>query len=384
MKRLLTYLFSLIFVTVCSLEARAGTDFLCNAMAQSNIFLKQAGQVQHEYSSIARKYLSLKVSPDDLLGDAGRAAKEKAEKLKEKAESLKEKAEKVKEFAEQAKERKEELEAQALALKAKAEEKMAAAQEVIAKGKAANEEALNKAREAREKAQAAQNKFNDIKEKGKDTITEDTARTKEQKALDMTKDDEITEIVEVEKGTKTAKELAQEQDNISSKIKRNLSLEHEIVGNSNSILIQQGAIKPIFNQADVITSAVSMAEETIVIPEEQVVEVISPLEDINSVSVTADEVMALAKNKKETENNKQEIKSNINIEEQLLQATSKIKSNNKKIKDINKVKIIDEKLEMSKRQTVKQLQSVDSVEIKTDMPEAKKAVIKGGEDEEQI
>ncbi|MBE6444311.1 MAG: hypothetical protein E7020_06590 [Alphaproteobacteria bacterium] len=382
MKRLLTYLFLLDFVFYS--EVWAGTDFLCNAMAQSNIFLKKAGQVQHEYSSIARKYLSLKVSPDDLLGDSGRAAKEKAEKLKEKAESLKEKAEKVKEFAEQAKERKEELEAQALALKAKAEEKMAAAQEVIAKGKAANEEALNKAREAREKAQAVQNKFNDIKEKGEDTITEDTARTKEQKALDMTKDDEITEIVEVEKGTKTAKELAQEQDNISSKIKRNLSLEHEIVGNSNNILIQQGAIKPIFNQADVITSAVSMAEETIVIPEEQVVEVISPLEDINSVSVTADEVMALAKNKKETENNKQEIKSNINIEEQLLQATSKIKSNNKKIKDINKVKIIDEKLEMSKRQTVKQLQSVDSVEIKTDMPEAKKAVIKGGEDEEQI
>ena len=49
-------------------NAFAGTDLLSNALTQSNTFLKEAGNVQREYSKEFRKIATMKVNPDALLG----------------------------------------------------------------------------------------------------------------------------------------------------------------------------------------------------------------------------------------------------------------------------------------------------------------------------
>ena len=49
--------------------ASAGTDLLSNSLTQSNTFLKEAGNVQREYSKEFRKIATRKVDPDALFGE---------------------------------------------------------------------------------------------------------------------------------------------------------------------------------------------------------------------------------------------------------------------------------------------------------------------------
>ena len=139
----MTFCFIISLLLLAGGSAFAGTDLISNALTQSNSFLKEAGLVQKEYSGIARKLVTGKVSIDlDELGG------EKIQKMKEKAESVKEKAEKLQDRIETAKERKEELVAKYNELNAKALEYQAKAEEYIAEGQAIKEQYMTYKKEA--------------------------------------------------------------------------------------------------------------------------------------------------------------------------------------------------------------------------------------------
>ena len=76
----------------------------------------------------------------------------------------------------------------------------------------------------------------------------------------------------------------------------------DVVKSSTKKLVQQGITKPIFNQADAISSAMLMAKENSVVPEEQVLDAVVPIENINlSANVSVSDVMAIAAESKTKE-----------------------------------------------------------------------------------
>ncbi len=148
MSKKLAYLFIVVLATSLSKDVFAGTDILCNVLTTINATLKQVGEVQNKISGKTREIMSKKIS----LGKI----QDTAEKLREKAESIKEKAEKVKAFAENAKEKKEELMAKYQELNALAEKQFAQANEAFAQGEAIYAEYEQKFQEYNEESQVSE------------------------------------------------------------------------------------------------------------------------------------------------------------------------------------------------------------------------------------
>ena len=411
MTRFLTYLFSILVVIGCCSFAHAGTDFLCNAMTQSNTFLKRTGQVQHEYSSKARKFMSLKVSPDDLLGDTGRAAKEKAEKIKAKAESVKEKAEKAQEFAEQTKEYKEELESQAEEYKNMADEMVNGGEEPE-EGETETDEPEEETEEGTEeeteegteedtgdrgteedlkadveaaklameeecvepeskKCKQATAVYNKAKREYECAINPENEICKEEKGGTLA--GAARKLVETETAQPTrqrmmaADSVAMSPATTDGATKQKIA-KIDVVKSSTKKLVQQGITKPIFNQADAISSAMLMAKENSVVPEEQVLDAVVPIENINlSANVSVSDVMAIAAESKTKEKgaNKQEAKIDMKFEDQLLQGVGSSKKIQKNIKNIEKKKLTDDKKSTAKSQTIGSVQSGELTKAKS-------------------
>lgn len=148
MSKKLAYLFIVVLATFLSKDVFAGTDILCNVLTTINGTLKKVGEVQNKISGKTREIMSKKIS----LGKI----QDTAEKLREKAESTKEKAEKVKAFAENAKEKKEEMMAKYQELNALAEKQFAQANEAFAQGEAIYAEYEQKFQEYNEESQVSE------------------------------------------------------------------------------------------------------------------------------------------------------------------------------------------------------------------------------------
>lgn len=148
MNKKLAYLFIVVLATFLSKDVFAGTDILCNVLTTINGTLKKVGEVQNKISGKTREIMSKKIS----LGKI----QDTAEKLREKAESTKEKAEKVKAFAENAKEKKEELMAKYQELNALAEKQFTQANEAFAQGEAIYAEYEQKFQEYNEESQVSE------------------------------------------------------------------------------------------------------------------------------------------------------------------------------------------------------------------------------------
>ena len=282
-------------------NAFAGTDLLSNALTQSNTFLKEAGNVQREYSKEFRKIATMKVNPDALLGEKGRAIKEKAEKAIDKANSLKEKAEKIKKVAEQAQaegaalmEKYNKLNEQAAELKSQAEDTLAKGREIQDKyktGKAKLEEVLDAADDIK-------NKIKD-EEEGEDIY----ANTNDNGEADRGEsDDNFADAIAVETNVSEDNGFRKvigfnPSQNVSAGSAGKIITEETIGLNQLPTTINGSHVKrQIYNQADAISSAGSMAKQ--VESQASIVDIDTGinLDDINQNTVSVSDVVRAVNN----------------------------------------------------------------------------------------
>lgn len=315
-------------------NAFAGTDLLANALTQSNTFLKEAGNVQREYSKAFRKLATMKVNPDALLGEKGRAIKEKAEKAIDKANSLKEKAEKIKKVAEQAQaegaalmEKYNKLNEQAAELKAQAEDTLAKGREIQDKyktGKAKLEEVLDTANDVRNKIKG---------EEAVEDINEDINNNDE--ADKGASDDDFGDATAVEtnvaedNGFRKALGFNVSQ-NSSSRSVGKITPEEDVDLKQLPATINGNHVKRhIYNQADAISSAGSMAKQVESQDSIADMETGINLDVINQNTVSVSDVIR-AVNNPEGINSQPNVDNNIrtaqSFKEQLEQASNYVRS----------------------------------------------------------
>ncbi len=353
--RLIKYIFTIYFCLLTN--AIAGTDLLANGLTQSNIFLKEAGNVQREYSKQFRKLATMKINPDALLGEQGKAIKEKAEKAIDKANSLKEKAEKIKKVAEQAQaegaalmEKYNKLNEQAAELKAQADETLAQGLEIRDKyktGRAQLEEALDTAKDLKDG-------LRDEEDNETDGESVDNNGADDELSAEEIEDVEPTEVA-VEKDTGFRKVVGSKAIQNTPELVSSVSVPVEKAFASIPLSAETNDVSikiPSYNQADAISSAGSMAKQvgndtsTIAIETDINIDII----DQNTVSVS--DVMT-AVNNPETITSLPKANNNIrtaqSLEEQLGQVSNYTpavvnKNNQEKAKIIDKEDSLGSKL----------------------------------------
>ena len=308
MNKKFLYLFIFLLTAFFSKEALSSTDILCNVLAQTNGYIKKAGEVQNLISGQIRQITTMKISPDALLGAIGGGdLLGEAEKLQEKAENLKEKAERIKAFAEDAKERKAEL-------MAKYERYSKMAKETMAKAQAAYEKGMALRKEYMDKFNNAVNTYNSIK----DEVTAGIEAGKN--------------IVGEVKGT--MQDIAGEEDNADTKDTRVVTMA-EGTKNQTPIIVEEDGYNDITpytlgqNQATAISTVSRMAENASVIENS---DFIVPDEDVlkkSEVSLTPEEVISNAASADTKENSmEEEIKTKTDMTDQLVGNTNKKAENN--------------------------------------------------------
>ena len=307
MNKRLTYLFIFVLLVSFSKDAHAGTDVLCNVLTTINATLKEVGEVQNKISGKVRKILSMKVSPEGLLSSIG-AGKllSSAEKIKEKAENLKEKADRVMEFAENAKEKKAELLAQYKELNDLATAQFAQANEAFEKGKAIYAEYQDKYIALRNDIETGVDKGKELVQAGKASVDK----------LTNPKDEGDTVL-----GSQVAKSLGLEK--VSSAIKGVKDNTHITPVDNTKSEVFETKLPDTTNistgyQASAISSASRLADK-VVADNEFAIE--APKVDIlekSEVNIsTKDIMMGVSELKQQPEVNKDTIKTNLNLKDQL-------------------------------------------------------------------
>ena len=333
----MTFCFIISLLILAGGSAFAGTDLISNALTQSNSFLKEAGLVQKEYSGIARKLVTGKVSIDlDELGG------EKIQKMKEKAESVKEKAEKLQDRIETAKERKEELVAKYNELNAKALEYQAKAEEYIAEGQAIKEQYMTYKKEALDMVDDIKDAKDKIEEELNpgdevDTDTGDTAKDEISGAKEQMEEacadpeseacSQATEAYNQAVAATDAEEQAKEAAVAASQAAAAAGMAAETSVSNRADAIRSAAVLAESSSADVSATArpaVTAAAVEAALPQQVSVA------DVMASASTAEAEQALPA---------AESYSPLNLQEQLLQASAQ---NNAVNSAVSAVKLVDD------------------------------------------
>lgn len=352
MNKLATYLLALAFVgTYCGL-ASASTDFLSNALTQSNSFLKEAGLVQKKYSGVAREYVTNKT------GDLNNLGGERAKKYQEKAKSLSEKAAKLQKWMQDAQEKKAELERQYNELNAQAMEYKAMADDAMAAGQSIKESYKNIKSDIESNVDGLANEVKGVSKMAQDV---------KDQALGDSKS--VADVVGSSDSSSAAKELSEDalvaSEGLENTVTTNtpLSTDAQVTpfrramqaearqkinlgdGQTNVVAVENLSAAPVssfspavrsavsqvseipqYNQADAIRSASYMAGQS-QISDIAAYEQLSIPEAMRAENdVSAADIMAVAATKPDLSAPVEIQKSKLNIEEQLLQASNKVSS----------------------------------------------------------
>ena len=321
-KGMLTYLFIVLILAMDISISYAGTDLLSNTLTQSNSFLKEAGLVQKKYSGILRKAVTTKISINlDALNI------KKIEKYKEKAENLKEKADKLKDRIETAKERKEELMNKYNELNSKALEYKGKADNLIAEGNKIKEkyqtysakasEAITKAKELKNDAEDAiasvKSQVDDFTSAGAENATnatpqEASSNNASPSQVDINKSTNATENMEYG--------ISQFGDTeFTEDVKNSIDADSTNYKTLNSAAINMSS------QADAIRTASTLANKAQV--SDLKIDNNASLNDIALKDVSISDVMEAAQYNQDNVTPVTNIKSNLNIQDQLNQTVNR-------------------------------------------------------------
>jgi len=321
-------------------ECYANSNFINNALIQSNIYLKQAGLVQEKYSGIARDITSKKDAPDSLIGKDAAASQKKAEKEMRSAESLKEKAEKYQKYMEYAKESKAQLEAKYNEYNEKYMQKYADAMNKINEGKSIlndyqtkAQDGLKKVNELKDEAKEFKNDVDKLKDQhlpaeeiSNETTDEEnkSAEAEEENIEDETPNENIAENG-VPQNIDVSAEVFLQKNKVNvldNTIKNN---EPDIISAKETFVPAQEVDFMISNQADAIISAGEMAGNVAEEIKEVIVEPnMVPISSVNFQDVSVEDVMSAPVLKGEMPKQKSiEIKTDKGLVEQLVQSSSK-------------------------------------------------------------
>ncbi len=321
-------------------ECYANSNFINNALIQSNIYLKQAGLVQEKYSGIARDITSKKVSPDSLIGKDAAALKKKAEKKMRSAESLKEKAEKYQKYIEYAKKSKAQLEAKYNEYNEKYMQKYADAMNKINEGRSILndyqtkvQDGLKKVNELKDEVKEFKNDVDKLKDKhlpdeeiSNETTDEEgkSAEAEEENIEDEIPNENIVENYTPQNTNVSAEVFLQKNkvNALDNTIKNN---EPDIISAKETFVPAQEVDFMISNQADAIISAGEMAGNVAEEIKEAIVEPnMVPISSVSFQDVSVEDVMSAPVLKGEMPKQKSiEIKTDKGLVEQLVQSSSK-------------------------------------------------------------
>lgn len=314
MNKLIRYLFIFILLVSFPKEAPANTDILNNVLTTINSTLKEVGEVQNKISGKVRKVLSMKVSPEALIGSlGGKAMLDKAEKLKEVAENAKEKAEKYKEIAETAKEKKDEYMAKYQELNEFATQKFAEANEAFDNYKAIYEEYKAKAQEYIAVAK-------DVVEVA---AVAGAAVGGAVSAIKGAKEGGASDVAA--KASDIANLLGME--NISNKIKGDAAQVTPVdTATAEMSKIEDANITEVtaVNRADVISSAGELADRSMLESKEAIIVPDAKVLEASEVNITSKDIMDnIASQKAEPLSLDSEVKTDINLKDQLTNTSNK-------------------------------------------------------------
>lgn len=334
----------------------AGTDLLSNALTQTNTFLKEAGNVQREYSKELRKITTRKINPDALLGENAKIAKEKAEKTIDKANSIKELADKIKKVEENTQaegsnlmERYNKLNEKLLELKTETDATLAKGREIQEKyktGKAKLDEALDTVNDIKNKSEGEAGIEEDVDETidnmaGIETSNEDFEDT------EMVKDDGFRKVVNPN--------VINANSNVMS-VKPIVDKENDVLTQNSPMMHEEIIKQPSYNKADAIGFASNTVSQTDVqLPSDDMMLKLN-VDNINSKAVSVSDVMSVINNPDmatvlPTGNN--DINSTYDIKEQL-EITSNYAPVLKNKDDQAKVNNIDERSEISVTSSIRE------------------------------
>ena len=309
MNKNIIYLFIFVLLVSFPKDAPANTDILNNVLNTINSTLKEVGEVQNKISGKVRQILSIKISPEALIGAiGGKAALDKARKLQEMGENLKEKADKALEVAETAKEKKEEYMQKYQELNAAATEKFAEANAAFNEYKTKMEEYKTKAKE--------------YMEMGKEVIAVGTAAY-----------GAVSGVVGAVKGGAESGNIsdmasALGMENVSNAVKGVENQSKLFDGKKAEMTeIKQENITeiPSASRADVISSVSALADQSMTNTQEAIKVPNTNVLEAKQVDISSQDIMNnIAEQKLRPQVANEEIKTDVNIKDQLTNSSNKV------------------------------------------------------------
>ena len=346
MNKVLIYL----FVTILGLlkmtsTARASTDYIVYAFNMVGVYTGVAQGAINEVSKYTQMINSAKTMVGGYLGDKIAAVQEKVELVQEKVENAQEKMEKVQERIDAAKEKKEALMAKYTELSAKIAEYKEKATKAIQEG----QDILNSYKKYKDQVTSAISDVKDMKDNISDKI-------REAKGLVESKLDTIKEKTGIG-GTPEGKQ-AEEENEISS-FEQNTP-------NNESQPVSETLTTKTSNKAEAIQSAAKFADEVsenkILIESREAASAKDILETTQQ-EVTLDDVLKATKEPK-TEPREAEVRSDLNLEEQLTIVSTKsdAKTTEKELNSIKKGLVKDKEIS-SAREKFEKTEDLQNREI---------------------